>query len=86
MRLHIAIANGKGQVSDAQTGQVLDWVQTVQVVIDPAGVPWLYLGTSAFDLVAAAQSPAPALQPGSITNLMPPAVATQSVPPPPPAS
>ena len=69
MKLHIGIANGKTRVSDAATGAVLDWVQSVEVVIDPAGVPWLFLGTSAFDASFAVQSPAPAPAPGTTITM-----------------
>lgn len=60
MKLHVTTANGKTHVADADTGKVLDWVQSVQIMIDPGGLPWLYLGTSAFDSTFAIQPNPPA--------------------------
>lgn len=71
MRLHVTTANGKSQVSDADTGKTLDWVQSCEVILDPNGPPWLYLGTSAFDMTAAIQTPAPPTPP--TLTLTPPA-------------
>src|SRR4051812_36015858 len=54
MRFRIISKDGKSTATDADTGAVLDWIKSIDFVVDSCYGPTLYLGTHNFDAVITA--------------------------------
>lgn len=48
MKFNVAVQNGNASVTDAATGQPVDWIDSVDVVLAANAAPILYLGTTNF--------------------------------------
>jgi hypothetical protein len=55
MRFMVTTSNGKTTVTDADTGAVLDWVNSLDILLDPQSRPCLYIGTYNFEASISAE-------------------------------